>query len=282
MPSTYSPLRYPGGKSRFYRYVKDILVLNELYGKTYFEPFAGGAGLALKLLINNDVDRIVINDFDKAIYSFWFSVINHSYEFCELIKNTEISVAEWERQHSIYISGDISNIIQLGFATFYLNRTNVSGVLDGGIIGGKDQLGTYKIDVRFNKIKLVQQIQQISSYKERIELLNEDAREIFRDGTANTYKDCFINFDPPYVKKGSQLYKNSFTKSDHRTLSELITRCNSKWIVTYDICPLVHELYGKYRSSYLDVTYSVCTSKKAKEYIFFSDDLLLPESIKLL
>lgn len=282
MPSTYSPLRYPGGKSRFYTYVRNILILNELIGETYIEPFAGGAGLALKLLMSGDVERIVINDFDQAIYSFWYSVLYHADEFCDLLTRTEISVKEWEKQHSIFIEGDTTHRVRLGFATFFLNRTNVSGVLDGGIIGGKNQLGTYKIDARFNKVKLVQQIQRVALFKDRVVLLNRDAMELLQEDLVNLYGISFINFDPPYVNKGAQLYKNAFSKTDHQRLAELVRQSNSKWIVTYDICPLVQELYGEYRRSYLDVTYSVGASKKAKEFIFFSDDLRVPPSIKLL
>lgn len=281
MPSTYSPLRYPGGKSRFYKYVKDILVLNDLIGKTYIEPFAGGAGLALKLLMNDDVEQIVINDFDQAIYTFWFCVLNLNEEFCELLSSTDITVDEWEKQHSIFTCGDMAMPLGLGFATFFLNRTNVSGVLDGGIIGGKDQAGKYKIDARFNKEKLTQQIQRIAQYRNRIVLLNKDAKELFKNEFLNAYGESFINFDPPYVNKGAQLYKNSFSKTDHQSLSELISECGSKWIVTYDVCPLTQDLYSKYRKSYLDVTYSAGSSKKAKEYIFFSNDLLIPDNIKL-
>ena len=282
MPSTCSPLRYPGGKTRFYNYIRSILAKNNLMGKTYIEPFAGGSGLALKLLMNNDVERVVINDFDQAIYSFWYSVLNYPGQISEKLRFVDVSVNEWEQQHEIFVKGDTTDPVQLGFATFFLNRTNVSGVLDGGIIGGKGQMGQYKIDARFNKEKLLQQIRDISQYRNRIELINEDAKELFRNNALEIYEDAFVNLDPPYVNKGAQLYKNSFTKSDHKELCLGVSNCNLKWVVTYDICPLVQELYYSYRKSYLDVFYSAGTSKKAKEMIFFSNNLDLPDNIVLL
>jgi len=282
MPSTCSPLRYPGGKSRFYKYIKNILNRNNLMGKTYIEPFAGGSGLALKLLMNNDVERVVINDFDQAIYSFWLSVLRHSDQLCEKLRLADVSVNEWEKQHNIFVKGDTTDPVQLGFATFFLNRTNVSGVLDGGIIGGKGQMGQYKIDARFNKEKLLQQIRDISQYKDRIELTNKDAKELFRNNALEIYGDAFVNLDPPYVNKGAQLYKNSFTKDDHKELFLGVSNSKLKWVVTYDICPLVQELYYSYRKSYLEVSYSAGTSKKAKEMIFFSNNLSLPDNIILL
>lgn len=281
MPSTYSPLRYPGGKTKFYTYVKELLEHNGLIGETYIEPFAGGAGLALKLLLKNDVSRIVINDLDPAIYSFWYSVLNEAPEFCDRISNIKLTLEEWKKQREIYLRQDTTSPLDLGFATFFLNRTNVSGVVNGGIIGGQHQTGKYKLDARFNRDKLSKKILEISEQKNRIVLFNQDAKELLNPQQLRKFYKVFINLDPPYVKKGAQLYKNAFNEEDHRELSQLVSSCRRKWIVTYDICPLVADLYHSYRSSYLDVTYSIQSSKKAKEYIFFSDNLILPETIRL-
>lgn len=252
-----------------------------MLGETYIEPFAGGAGLALKLLLNEDVSRIVINDFDPAIYSFWHSVLYETEAFCELIENAILTTNQWNLQHSIYLESDTSDPLTLGFATFYLNRTNISGVVKGGIIGGQGQNGKYGLDARFNRQTLIEKIKTIASHKEQIVLLNLDARELLQPRQLRKFYKTFINLDPPYVKKGAQLYKNAFSESDHRELCELVKQCRRKWIVTYDVCPLVADLYKSYRSSYLDVTYSIQASKKAKEYIFFSDTLVLPKEIKI-
>ena len=281
MPATVSPLRYPGGKTKFYTYVREILSCNDMLGETYIEPFAGGAGLALKLLLNEDVSRIVINDFDPAIYSFWHSVLYETEAFCELIENAILTTNQWNLQHSIYLESDTSDPLTLGFATFYLNRTNISGVVKGGMIGGQGQNGKYGLDARFNRQTLIEKIKTIASHKEQIVLLNLDARELLQPRQLRKFYKIFINLDPPYVKKGAQLYKNAFSESDHRELCELVKQCRRKWIVTYDVCPLVADLYKSYRSSYLDVTYSIQASKKAKEYIFFSDTLELPKEIKI-
>lgn len=281
MPNTVSPLRYPGGKSKFYSYVREILDCNNLLGETYIEPFAGGAGLALKLLLNNDVSRIVINDLDPAIYAFWRSILDDTDNFCELIENALLTPEEWKRQHNIYIQLNRQEPLRLGFATFYLNRTNVSGVIKGGLIGGQSQSGKYGLDARFNKKSLIDKINCIAAHKKQILVFNQDAKDFLRSQELRRFYKVFLNLDPPYVNKGAQLYKNAFSEMDHRELSELIKNCKRKWIVTYDICPLVAELYNSYRSSYLDVTYSIQTSKKAQEYIFFSNNLILPDNIQL-
>lgn len=281
MPSTYSPLRYPGGKTKLYDYVYKLLEANELLGETYVEPFAGGAGLAIKLLLKNDVKRIVINDFDPAIYAFWYCVLNQADELCNLIEQTEVTVRAWEQQKAIYEDQKNHTQLDVAFATFFLNRTNVSGVIKGGIIGGIEQTGTYGISARYTKATSIQKIQAIAGRKEQIILSNMDVFDFLKSESLQSYRKTFINFDPPYVKKGAKLYKNAFAEADHRNLSALIRKCKRKWIVTYDICPLIAALYEPFRRSELDITYSINGSHKAKEYIFFSPNLTLPENIQL-
>ena len=279
MPTTPSPLRYPGGKTKLYNYVRKILEVNDLLGETYIEPFAGGAGLALKLLLNGDVRRILINDYDPAIYCFWNCVLNQTAALCELIDNSDISVDTWRIQKDIYEQQNADDELSLGFATLYLNRTNVSGVIKGGLIGGLGQNGTYGMDARFNKVSLIKKIETVASKRDSIVLSNMDAFDFISVEHLKHYYKTFINFDPPYVNKGSQLYQNSFTENDHIRLSEMIAGCHRKWIVTYDVCPLVAELYSSFRRSELDITYSVNRTRRASEYIFFSPNLTLPDDI---
>lgn len=281
MPTTPSPLRYPGGKAKFYLYVRGILEQNNLLGETYIEPFAGGAGLAIKLLLNNDVKQIVINDFDYAIYSFWYSVLHHTKRLCEMIEHTDITPHEWHRQKEVYLNQESRDIFEVGFATFFLNRTNVSGIIKGGLIGGSAQNGAYTMTARFNKTGLINKIQAIAARRDQIVLTNLDAQELITPLNLEKFQRSLINFDPPYVKKGHQLYKNSFNDKDHENLRNKISNLNNQhWIVTYDICSLVTELYKDYRWSYLDVTYSVKVNKKAQEYIFFSNNLILPQYVQ--
>lgn len=281
MLRSYTPLRYPGGKTKLYSFVRNILTANGLIGETYIEPFAGGAGLALKLLFNNDVRRIVINDFDPAIYSLWHSILNCSDEMKNLIQTTPLSVEEWERQKTIYLAGLNNNQVEYGFSALYLNRTNVSGIIQGGIIGGLNQTGKYLIDARFNRAALCEIISMIAQKREHIILTNMDAKDFLAPPSLNAYRKVFIYCDPPYVQKGSRLYKNSFSKQDHIALFETMQQCRRKWLVTYDVCDLISQTYHKYRRSTIDIHYSAKAVRTAQEYAFFSDNLILPQSIVL-
>lgn len=271
MPKSFSPLRYPGGKVKLYNYVVKILENNNLIGCTYVEPFAGGSGLALKLLFKNKVKRIILNDFDPAIYSFWYCVLYKTEELCNLIRNVDVTLEEWDKQKKIYLSAPTDKLLY-GFSTFFLNRTNRSGVITGGMIGGRKQSGQYKLDARFNKEDLISKIEHIASLKDKILLYNLDAKELLKRSDITRLHKVFINLDPPYVAKGSQLYKNAFTPEDHEELSKTIFKCKKKWIVTYDICPLISKLYSGYKCEIIDITYSLKTTK-AKEYVFYSNNL---------
>jgi DNA adenine methylase len=276
MPATLTPLRYPGGKTKNYEYVKSILDMNHLHG-TYIEPFAGGAGLAIKLLLNNDVERIVINDSDLAIYSFWKCVLDYTDELCDFIDQVPLTIEQWSIERDIYLHPEQHSVLELGKATFFLNRTNVSGVIKGGIIGGLDQSGKYKMDARFNRENLIKKIRRIADQKDRIEVLCYDVFEFMKSKELHHYYKAFINFDPPYVKKGGQLYMNFFKEEDHIRLRDAIRRSTRKWMVTYDVCDLIEDLYSDYRKGYMDLTYSANKTRKAQELVFFSNNLVLPE-----
>lgn len=268
-----SPLRYPGGKTKLYFFVKELIRENNC--KTYIEPYAGGAGVALKLLLHNDVQKIMINDFDKAIYSFWYSVLNYTDELVKKIEETPITMEEWYIQKNIYENKANSNsILELGFATLFLNRTNRSGILKAGVIGGKSQDGNYKLDCRFNKIELIRKIKKIASLKSRIKLYNLDAEAFIRRNISKT-KDSFTFFDPPYYKKGPGLYTNFYNHEDHLSLSETIKNSmkDKNWILTYDLSDEIFRMYKDYSYKMYYLNYSVARPGKGIEYIFYSNYL---------
>ena len=270
MSINYSLLRYPGGKSQVYGYVKELIKLNSC--DTYIEPFMGGAGVALKLLLNGDVKRVLLNDYDKSIYAFWFSVLNYTEELILKIEETEITVEEWYIQKEIQNNkGNIDDLLVLGFSTLYLNRTNRSGILNAGMIGGKRQNGEYKLDCRFNKIALISRIREISKHKKKIKLYNMDASLFIRMHITKT-KRSFTFFDPPYYKKGPILYTNFYNHKDHVDLAVVINKYmqNKLWILTYDNEIEVFDMYKTFEYKMYYLRYSISSSTKGIEYMFFS------------
>ncbi len=270
--SFFSPLRYPGGKNKLAKFIEKLCVDNGTTGH-YIEPYAGGASVALHLLMTGRVREITINDLDKAIYAFWFSVINHTDELCLLIKNTPITTDEWEKQKKVLSNknNDI-NVLELGFATLFLNRTNYSGVLNAGMIGGRNQTGNYKLDCRFNKIEIIRKIRAIAEYRDNIHVTNLDAISLIDrvrvDGNTIFY------FDPPYYIKGPSLYMNHYKHDDHKAVSDAIKSIpNAKWVVSYDDTEEIHELYAGQRYINYSFTHSAGRSRQGNEAVFFSHNI---------
>lgn len=269
---SYTPLRYPGGKAKIFPYVKKFIESNYEKKPVYAEPFAGGCGLALKLLHKDIVDKIIINDNDYAIFCFWHSILFETDAFIDLVYNAHFSIEEWERQKRIYLNWKNQSKLEVGFATFFLNRCNRSGIILAGPIGGKKQDGEYLMNCRFNKENLVQIIVSIKSLKSRIKLHRVDANQFIKYIDAR-YDNLLFYLDPPYVKKGKQLYKNHFIERDHRRLAKNILKLNNDWIVTYDNTDLIKSIYKDFEKQEFSLLYTAGEKRKGDEILIFKDTI---------
>lgn len=278
----YSPLRYPGGKGKLATFMKSAIVDNNLLDGTYVEPYAGGAGTALALLFEEFVRCIVINDLDRSIYAFWYSVLNYTDQLCSLINNTDINVEVWKRQREVQENKQTADILELGFSTFFLNRTNRSGIISAGMIGGKEQSGNWKMDVRFNKADLIRRIKKIAYYKNRITLCNLDALNLINDVIPELPQRTLIYFDPPYYIKGKELYVNFYSHQDHINLFNAITHnVNQKWVLTYDNAQEILNMYKEYRPHSYELNYSAGKKTKGTEIMYFSGNFILPHNLDM-
>lgn len=278
MPTTESPLRYPGGKTQLAPFVSDLLRINDLQQGVYAEPFAGGAGLAWRLLLSGQVGEVWLNDIDPCVYALWDAVLNQPDALCERIAETPITLDEWHRQRSVFLD---SNALTLdrAFSTLFMNRTNRSGILLGGVIGGKSQDGTYKLDCRFNRVELIRKIQRISRHRDVVRLTRLDAAECITQWSEQLPPRSLINIDPPYFVKGQELYINFYTPADHASLAAVIRKLRCPWMLTYDDVPQVEDLYSGlpiYRKS---LVYYAQVKRKANELLVLSPQLQAPAGL---
>lgn len=279
----YTPLRYPGGKGKLASFMEHMIIKHGHKGGTYIEPFAGGAGIAIELLLKDVVSRIVINDYDKGIWSFWKAILTETDRFVDKVRTVPLTMEEWYRQREITVSQKDKYSFELGFATFYMNRTNRSGIIKGGVIGGQEQAGNWKMDVRFKREELIKRIQSIAARKKDIILYNKDINSFITHYVPMYEDNALIYFDPPYYKKGKQLYMNFFVHKDHvRIESAIREHVHCDWIITYDDAPEIEEIYSEYDLYFYDLNYSVSAKCKATELIIFSDRNLVPSNEELI
>ncbi len=279
MDKFVSPLRYPGGKLKVVDYIKRVFEVNDLCDGHYIEPYAGGASVALALLQSEYAHTIHINDIDRSIYAFWHSVLHETDDLCRLITDTPVNMTEWERQKEVQKRKENidTSLLELGFSTFFLNRTNRSGILSAGVIGGKDQTGNYKIDARYNKTDLIERIENIADYAERITHTNRDAVKLIKSmKPTNEPTLCYL--DPPYYIKGRDLYLNYYNDDDHRQIARAISAYSGKWLISYDAVDFLKNLYKDYRQCEYYLSYSAGNPSKGKEIMVYSNDLVVPDA----
>ena len=279
----YSPLRYPGGKGKLAPFIGMLIEEYGHKGGIYIEPFAGGAGVAIELLEKGIVSQVVINDLDKGIYSFWRAILTETDRFINEIEQVPLTMDEWYKQHDICMNNTNKYSFELGFATFYMNRTNRSGIIKGGVIGGKEQSGNWHLDARFNKASLIDRIRKIASMNKKIHLYNKDIDSFLLKYVPMYEENAFIYFDPPYFDKGKQLYLNFFDYRDHLRIEKTIReKVKCDWIITYDNVSPIEEIYKNYCIRRFELNYSVYDKKRAKEIMIFKRESMVPSKNMLM
>ena len=277
----YSPLRYPGGKGKLSKFMAAIVRANGLSDGRYIEPYAGGAGIAWELLITGVVRRVLINDVSPHVFAFWTSVLSHTDELCRRIRDVPLSVEEWDHQKEIFRRPKDASTIDLGVSCFYLNRTNRSGILNGGPIGGRNQEGEWRMDARFNRENLVRRITKIADCRGRIEVSCADAVEFLREKSGGLEAKDLIYVDPPYFEKGRLLYYDAYGPDDHAAVAELLSRLEGpRWAVSYDDVDAIRRLYEFAPRLQYTIGYSARQRSRGREVMFFSKGMTVPELVR--
>jgi DNA adenine methylase len=276
LSSYHSPLRYPGGKTKLTEYVKALFRHNRLLGGHYVEPYAGGASVALELVIQEFVETAHINDLDRSVWAFWYSVLNDADRLCGMIESVQVNMETWAAQREVQTRKDIANVLELGFSTFFLNRTNRSGILRAGVIGGKHQNGNFKIDARFNKDELINRVQLIAEHSDRIELYQRDAVELLQQIVPTLPDRTLVYLDPPYYVKGGDLYEHHYQHADHAAVAAAALEIRQHVMVSYDDVPEIRDLYNHLQYVSYSLSYTAQNRYRGTEAIFLGHSLECP------
>ncbi len=278
MVNSSTPLRYPGGKQKLTPFIYEIMEENNLIDGEYVEPYAGGAGVAINLLLSGVASKIHLNDSSFPVYCFWYSILNETEEFCRRIYKAALTIDEWRKKQYIVLNPKEFDKIDIGFAMFYLNRCNRSGILNAGVIGGVDQKGKWKMDARFPRNSLINKIELIATHKKKIKIRNWDAEKFIVSYISKLPKKTLIYFDPPYFNKAKNLYKNHYKPEDHARIArsiQLIT--HHPWIISYDNAVEILNSYRKRKTFIYSLQYSAFQTYKGSEVFIFSDKVSIPE-----
>lgn len=275
----YSPLRYPGGKAPFAPFIAKVMQMNGVEGGHYMEPYAGGAGVALELLFHDHARHIHINDADPAVYAFWVAVTKHSNQLLQMLDDTPITMDQWFKWKAV-LRGDVkASMVERGFATLFMNRTNRSGILKAGVIGGREQNGEYKLDARFKKDQMSARIEAIAARAKDITVYNEDSLELLGRSRAFLPKKSLIYLDPPYYVKGKGLYRNYYKHDDHVRIAELLQQKSFRWpwVVSYDNADEICAMYKMSQALSYGLNYTAQRRYVGSEVMFFSQGLVVPD-----
>ena len=282
-----SPLRYPGGKSSLSGYIGDVLEANMLTSCTLYEPYVGGGSVSLELLERGSISRAVWLERDPLVYAFWYCLINHGYELYGEIESLDVTIENW---NSLLSFRDVTELpksdeelLKLGVAGLFFNRTNFSGIMKAGPIGGKNQSSNYNIDCRFKKDRILGLIKYLyEKYADHIEIHYGDAVTFLktrRNEILNGFS--FVYIDPPYYKEGKNLYRYYYSDDDHTKLAKYITNQTYPWLISYDDDFFIRRLYKRSEIQPIYLDYTAKTSRKGMELLISNLELPPPVYGKL-
>lgn len=231
-----SPLRYPSGKSRAIKLLRDYFFK---HFKEYREPFFGGGSVGLYLLQNTSYKDAMYyaNDLNYDLYCFWQTLKTRSAELIQEIQNIKNSYECGRNLYETLIKRrDSIDDFQRAIDFFILNRITFSGVVDSGGYSQK------AFQSRFTQSS-IERLKEAARVIQGFQFSNSDYADlILKNG-----KDVFIFLDPPYFSATkSKLYGkkgNLHTSFDHKRLCETLKSTSHAFLLTYDDSEFIRELY---------------------------------------
>ncbi len=284
MKQSITPLRFPGGKSWLLEYVKSFLKFHNLKDASVIEPFAGSASISIGLLEDGIIEKAYICESDPLIVSFWLSVLEDNEELVELVKSVNVSIDTWWAFKK-YLEPDAINKfsrIELALAFIFYNRTNYSGIIKAGPLGGKKQRSNYKIGCRFNKEQINKKIRNLRKFSEKLQVFHDDGVEFMKRARSLSKTDnLFFYVDPPYYKTGRQLYRDYFTEKDHLNLANYLTKVDLPWLLSYDDSEFIKNIYTKTNQTYVYTDYQSRHNGRSIKELLISNYRIPPQMQKI-
>ena len=265
LPSPISKplIRYPGGKSRMRDHITKHL--DRFGSDRYVEPFAGGLGVGLHVI--GGMKESWINDADFNIYAMWHSVIHNHKELIELVSGFSPSVDAFREFKLRLANHKAEDLVQTGFMKMALHQISFSGLGEraGGPQGGVLQKEN-KIGSRWSFPRIKKQITLSHAILKNTQCTCMDFEAVLKQASGYA-----IYCDPPYYKRGNDLYAQRFSKEDHLRLAKVLQH-KKMWILSYDNVAKIRSLYAPFASiEEVAVKYSINNPIQKKELIIYKD-----------
>ena len=247
MKPSVTPLRYPGGKTWLLDYVKAFARFHKLSSTTIVEPYGGSASISVGLIRSQLVTDATVCERDPLIVAFWNVAIHRNEELIEYLSSLEINMETWYglRRYLDLEKTNLQNELEAAGAFLFFNRTNYSGIIKGGPLGGKKQLSKYKLNCRFNKGRIADKIRSLKALEDKLKIIQIDGLEYMKNHALQSPDNVFFYVDPPYYGAGKDLYRFYFTDFDHQQLSAFLTGTEIPWLLSYDDAEFIRNLYQK-------------------------------------
>lgn len=262
-----TPFRYPGSKSSFASTVKSYVLHNDLQGCKIIEPYAGSAAVTLALVSEEICSSAVLGERDPLMFSFWKVALQQPDALINKIREADVSLERWHELRPLLEceTPEEDRLVEMAFAALFFNRTNFSGVLHTGPIGGQDQSSAYKIDCRFNREDLIARVREIAKLGDRINVVFGDAVDLIKENKRRVTP--FFYIDPPYFVQGRKLYRHHYKLRDHVALSKSLGSVKFNWMLSYDNHDVIRSLYGEFKQVEKKFQYSTRVSKNEDELL---------------
>lgn len=263
--------RYPGGKSKLAKIIvsklSDIASSNNLV--EYREPFFGGGSIGINFIQSNQPKSIWINDKDIGIACLWTAVIKDCAKFKEYVMGFKPTVAAFYKFKNDLLNlkeipKDRNSVIEIGFMKFAIHQISYSGLgtKSGGPLGGADQKSQYKVDCRWSPNYVCKKIDKMFNLLSKFNInqnacTNLDFESLIQDKSVQS----LLYLDPPYYIKGNDLYQKGFSLDDHQRLADLLRNTPHKWLLSYDDCEEIRNIYSWAKIDSIDVNYTITATK---------------------
>ena len=238
-PSTLSPFRYPGGKSRLRATV--ISWMRGLgFRPTHFvEPFAGGASVGLAVAELDLADHVTLAEIDPDVAAVWQVILNGQADaFARRIRNFSLS-----HESATEVVGKKPNdTLAKAFRCLLLNRISRAGIMapgSGWLNQGENGNGIHS---RWYPETLAQRVESTHALRAKLTFDPRDGLEVLRSFSTKPRAIAFV--DPPYVVKGRGAGRRLYTHCDVdcEKLFEIVKRFLGPMIITYHRSVIIERL----------------------------------------